>query len=630
MAAGALATGLVAMAFLIAPGAARAGELAYKGCISGNDQMGPKGSDMCSLIPAATLKGWDSGLGSLTSLAPSPDGRTLYSGAAIDCLGLDNPRCLIDAAVGRFHIASRNDALRYRGCVTGNSDNGHGGSADCTAVPNATPHALGAGLGAVTSEAVSPDGRFLYAGSEQLICASNDAGTVCYGSNVVTTFSVDADSGALTYVGCVTGDRRSGPSGGGACAQIPHATADGRHSGLDGPLRLAVSQDGRSLYAASEGDSSVARFNRNPTTGAITYMGCITGDDMNGPSGSGACAQIPSASQFGVNSGIENPTALALSPDGRSLYLASNVAVATFARDASTGALTYRGCLTGDKREGPSGSNACAETRSATKTGSRSGLDGLLSLAPSPDGKSLYAGGYVSVTTLDRNRTTGAISYDRCLTGYDGPRSSTDACRLVRGAHNDAALSGLGNYVAVHGDKTLYAGVDAGVAHLKRDPATGTLSFRDCVAAYEKDERSVCSRIPRHTPPKKSPGLGFILSLAPIDNSVYAGVFRATVAHFALAPETKISGRPGGTTGKHRILLRFRASQPSTFECKLMGKGVESKLRHWRRCGSHGLKKRGKERYRHLGSGKKVFEVKATDGANTTDPTPAKRRWHVG
>src|SRR5699024_3955938 len=128
--------------------------------------------------------------------------------------------------------------------------------------------ALGAGLGAVTSETLSPDGRSLYAGADEVECVSNDDGRVCYGSNVLTTFSVDPTTGALTYAGCVTGDRRSGPAGSGACALIPHATADGTHSGLAGPLQLAISGDGRSLYVGQPDASTIARFARNTSTGA--------------------------------------------------------------------------------------------------------------------------------------------------------------------------------------------------------------------------------------------------------------------------------------------------------------------------------------------------------------------------
>jgi len=61
----------------------------------------------------------------------------------------------------------------------------------------------------------------------------------------------DAQAGELAYKGCITGNTQPGPSGSGACAQIPSATSGGRLSGLGLLQAIAVSDDGASLYTAS-------------------------------------------------------------------------------------------------------------------------------------------------------------------------------------------------------------------------------------------------------------------------------------------------------------------------------------------------------------------------------------------
>ena len=140
--------------------------------------------------------------------------------------------------------------------------------------------------------------------------------------------------GGLTYRGCITGETESGPPGGGgtgACKAIPDASSDGENSGLQGLESVALSRDGKSLYAASGDDAAVARFRRDRDTGKLTYRGCLSGDKAS------ACKEIPVATPggFGEQSGLDNPQSLALSGDGKSLYVASlgDSAVGRFRRE---------------------------------------------------------------------------------------------------------------------------------------------------------------------------------------------------------------------------------------------------------------------------------------------------------
>src|SRR6266852_6272023 len=77
-----------------------------------------------------------------------------------------------------------------------------------------------------------------------------------------------ASTGALTPKGCIA-DPEHNLAG---CARTA--------AGLDEVYSLAISPDGRSVYAVSDGsryggDAAIVRFARNPTTGALTPQGCI-------------------------------------------------------------------------------------------------------------------------------------------------------------------------------------------------------------------------------------------------------------------------------------------------------------------------------------------------------------------
>ena len=100
--------------------------------------------------------------------------------------------------------------------------------------------------------------------------------------SLVTAAVLGAGSSAsaavdLTYRDCITGETETGPApnGSGACARAVITGSAGASSGLDRLRSDAVSPDGRSLYTTSVFDDAVARFNRDPTSGQVTYEGCI-------------------------------------------------------------------------------------------------------------------------------------------------------------------------------------------------------------------------------------------------------------------------------------------------------------------------------------------------------------------
>ena len=94
--------------------------------------------------------------------------------------------------------------------------------------------------------------------------------------------------------------------------------------GIAGPRPLSVSPDGRHLYVAADADRAVAVFRRDPTTGTLAFVETQV-DGVGGVDG------------------LAGAWAATVSPDGRHVYTAgfADRAVSVFARDATTGALSF-------------------------------------------------------------------------------------------------------------------------------------------------------------------------------------------------------------------------------------------------------------------------------------------------
>ncbi len=430
-------------------------------------------------------------------------------------------------------------SLTYRTCITGELETGPAGTNACTQIGGATAVALHSGLDNLRSVTESADGISLY------VTSGND--------DAVARFDRDPTTGTLTYQGCISGAIETGPAGTSACAQIPSATTSGQSSGLDFPQAIALSPDGKSLYTASLTDDAVARFDRDPATGALTYRDCLTGKSEANDT---ACTKIPSAHSSGVDSGLDSPSALVVSADGKSLYTVSrdDDAVARFDRDTATGALTYQGCITGETESGPAGSDACAQIGSAASGGANSGLDDLFSLAVSANGNSLYAVSLLddAVARFDRDPGAGALVYQGCITGEieSGP-TGTGACAQIGAAAASGVNSGLDALYAIvvsPDDTSVYtvSQEDDAVDRFDRDPANGALTYQGCITGETESSPSIpipgsgaCVEIPSATSRGTNSGLDKLRSLAasPDGTSLYvASPQDDTIAHFVRNP----------------------------------------------------------------------------------------------
>ena len=309
----------------------------------------------------------------------------------------------------------------------------------------------GVGLTFVQDLTLSPDGRNVYA--------------VAITNNDVTALSRNIETGVLTSLGCFSetaaggcsdgrgpqrarrrrheprrrerlrrlelerldrdlrpqyDHRRAHPEGGDGGVHQRHGLGRrlrGRQA-LDTAASVAITGDGRHVYAVARGDDALLHFDRNQTTGALTQKaglpGCIT------EAGGDGCTD---------GKALDPANAVAISPDDENVYVAtgfSGNAIAIFDRADSSGNLTQK-----------SGTAGCvSNTGSAGSCVDGVSLVGPGVLAVSPDGLSLYASvaGSDAVAVFDRDPINGTLEQKTgvaaCLseTGTDG--TCTDATAL--------------------------------------------------------------------------------------------------------------------------------------------------------------------------------------------------------
>lgn len=190
--------------------------------------------------------------------------------------------------------------------------------------------------------------------------------------------------------------------------------------------------------------------------GDLTYQGCL-----KRPGGSATCA--------GTNNGLAGAHAVAMSPDGKSVYVTGHGAntVSMFARDPATGALTPAGCVTdADLFPGTAGCTDFEE-----------GMAEPFGIAVSPDGLDVYVAGRVdnAITHFERDPVTGNLTGAGCIadTGdFAGCGGATQA-----GLEHPFSL-----VVAPDGSAVYVTGTRA-LVRLVRNTSTGALSPGSCVMA---------------------------------------------------------------------------------------------------------------------------------------------------
>ena len=215
--------------------------------------------------------------------------------------------------------------------------------------------------------------------------------------NAVSWFSRDINTGNLTYSGNIK-DAQSGVNG------------------LNGAVDLMISPDDRFLYVLGIYDTSISWFSRNTSNGGLTYEGSIFDHDS------------------GVK-GLSGCQSLALSPDGRHVYVAAlyDNSVSWFSRDSLTGSLAYSG----------------------TVIDNINGVDGLYyanSVVVHPSGYYVFVSADYddAVSGFMRDPVSGDLAYSGVIKDNT---NGTDGLESVK----EIALSGSGNYLfaAAYGDNAV-------------------------------------------------------------------------------------------------------------------------------------------------------------------------------
>jgi DNA-binding beta-propeller fold protein YncE len=227
--------------------------------------------------------------------------------------------------------------------------------------------------------AISPDGRNVY------VAAS--------GSDAIAVFDRSRATGALSQ-----------PQGKAGCVASAAGKAKGASScdlaiGLDAPNSVAVSPDGRNVYATTRDSSSVIAFHRNRLTGQLRQLppsasGCISGQPIPGCTAGRA---------------LTWPDVVVVSPDGKNVYVGdfAGSGVISFSRAGQAGALTQlsgtAGCIT------EAGAEGCAKGTQ---------MNHVEGMAINPSGSAVYTAAAFSsaVGILTRDSSTGALSQSGCIT----------------------------------------------------------------------------------------------------------------------------------------------------------------------------------------------------------------------
>ena len=180
--------------------------------------------------------------------------------------------------------------------------------------------------------------------------------------------------------------------------------------GTHNVFQIQLSPDGKNAYSAAI-EGAVVEYSRSLATGALTVIGCLTATSEK-------CAgehveKVPD---------IGHPSALAVSPDGKNVYVTGTEkhAVVELKREEGTGLLTPM-----------NGGKACVteEATSECEHTAAKGLNEPYGVTVSPDGESVYVTAVKgeAIAELSRNTETGVIEP---LLGHECIGGATSGCPI--------------------------------------------------------------------------------------------------------------------------------------------------------------------------------------------------------
>lgn len=393
--------------------------------------------------PAGSLFSESSGTGCV-SLAQSTDCASIapLDGATDVVLSVDGLHAYVAAqAASAVAVLERGQAGAFAASA-----------ASCVGSDAASGCAVGVGLDGVSSLALSPDGRHLYA-------ASPDPGAVAVLRRDTASGALSQSSGACAANAVTDSVERIASVAGCLPAE-----------GLAGASGVTVSPDGAHVYVASATADAVALLARNPLDGSLSQpagpSACVSGLAETGPPAVGRDPEC-----LASDAPLAGASSVVISAGGEHVYVAAPTSktLATFSRNSSSGQLTFHSCVSADADGGAADQPTvagCVPVR---------GLDGPVGMALSPDQAHLYVASSSngSVVVLSRDFATGALSQleHACISD---PAATTPDLECAPGVGlagaSDLALSSDGAQVYV-------AAPDANaIAVLSRDPTSGALA----------------------------------------------------------------------------------------------------------------------------------------------------------
>lgn len=297
---------------------------------------------------------------------------------------------------------------------------------------------------------------------------------------------------------------------------------------LSGVNALAVSPDGRNVYAAAYAADSILTFER-AGSGALRLRGCFADGGQNGcaapPTGSlagaGGVAVSPGGGDVYVTAGLgrsvtrftrgaggalsfgactasagaggcldppQDPfiglAGIVVGPGGSDLYAAAfdGAAVSRLTREPD-GSLPVAGCFADD------GNFGCTDTPGAV-------LEGAAGVALDPRGRDLYVASLASGSlTQFRRSKDGSISYAGCWAGL-----GANGCRKLP---VDSLLGASGIAISPDGKRLVVASQAGTVTSFSRKPKSGKVRFVSC---FGDDGKGGCDK-PRRDSIRQATGV---------------------------------------------------------------------------------------------------------------------------
>ena len=384
------------------------------------------------------------------------------------------------------------------------------GSAGCIHRRGTNRCAQGRAVTSPEDIVVSPDGRHAYVAS--------------YGSHGIAIFSRARRTGLLEQLpgrrGCIR------HKGGRFC---------GAGRAMGGPVSIAVSSDGRNVYVVSAGSDALSVLARNRRTGVLTQL-----------PGESGCVSQRAGGGCSVGRALNEPTSVAVSPDGEHVYVTGRrfpSGVAVFDR-AADGSVT--------QRAGPAG---CVTQRGGFDCTAARALRSPEEVAVSPDSRFVLVAGMrssaVSVLAQGPEGLSQAEGPAGCIANGGGP----EGCAPARG------LAGPVDLAITRDGRNVYTASSVGdaIAILQRDRTTGVLSQEPgrvgCISQSGGGGRCTRGRALDEV---------WGVALSPDGRNVY-GV-SAKVNMLGAMARDRSTGRLSQLPGRHGCFIRGRGGLFGCFE----------------------------------------------------------------